>query len=283
MRPIDELVDVMRRLRDPDTGCPWDIEQTFRSIAPYTLEEAYEVVDAIERGDMDELRDELGDLLLQVVFHARMAEEAGTFGFDDVARAIVDKLVRRHPHVFGDAEAGSPAEVLRLWEDRKALERAHKASGGASGGAGSTTGGGAIEPSALDGIAGGLPSLVRAAKVQSRAARTGFDWPDAEPVYAKVREELDEVRGADGPAELEDEVGDLLFAAVNLARHVGVDAETALRRASAKFERRFRAVETMAGAAGTPLDGLGPDGLDALWNAVKRCERDAPDRAVGTP
>ncbi len=254
MPAIDELVDVMRRLRDPETGCVWDVQQSFASIAPFTLEEAYEVVDAIERGDMDELRDELGDLLLQVVFHARMAEEAGLFGFDDIARAIVDKLVRRHPHVFGDARVDDVAGLKRQWEAQKSKERAAKAP----------------DASALEGIANALPALVRAQKLQARAARTGFDWPDAEPVYAKVVEELDEVRGAAGLDELEDEVGDLLFAAVNLARHVGVDAETALRRASAKFEHRFRGVERLAGES---LGELDLDALDALWDEIKRRER----------
>ena len=265
MPPIDELLDVMARLRDPASGCAWDLGQDFRSIAPYTLEEAYEVVDAIERGDLDELRDELGDLLLQVVFHARMAEEAGAFGFDDVARAIVDKMVRRHPHVFGDARTDDPAELKRLWEAGKARERAAKA---APDGAG--------PPSALDGVAVALPALVRAAKVQSRAARVGFDWPDAEPVRAKVLEELDEVAAASGPDEIEDEVGDLLFSVVNLARHVGADPETALRRACAKFEHRFRAVERLARERGVALDALDLAGLDALWDEVKARGRDDP-------
>ena len=271
MAPIDELLAVMARLRDPDAGCAWDLEQDFASIAPYTLEEAYEVVDAIERGDLEELRGELGDLLLQVVFHARMAEEAGAFGFDDVARSIVDKMVRRHPHVFGDAREDDPAALRRAWEAQKARERAaHAARGGEP-----------FPPSALNGVARALPALVRAAKVQGRAARVGFDWPDAAPVYAKVAEELDEVRAAATPAEIEDELGDLLFSAVNLARHLGADPETALRRASAKFERRFREVERLAARRGQSLEALDPAGLDALWDEAKAGERDGPAGAPG--
>ena len=270
MPPIDELLAVMARLRDPERGCAWDLEQSFRSIAPYTLEEAYEVVDAIERGSLDELRDELGDLLLQVVFHARMAQEAGAFGFDDVARSIVDKMVRRHPHVFGDARIDDPAELKRRWEAEKARERAAKA--GPDDGAN-----GATPPSALDGVAGALPALVRAAKLQSRAARVGFDWPDAAPVRAKVLEELDEVAAASGPDEVEDELGDLLFSVVNLARHLGADPEAALRRACRKFERRFRAVERLARERGAAPDALDLAGLDALWDEAKAGER--ADRA----
>ena len=266
MAPIDELLAVMARLRDPETGCAWDLGQDFRSIAPYTLEEAYEVVDAIERGDLDELRGELGDLLLQVVFHARMAEEAGVFGFDDVARGIVAKMVRRHPHVFGDAREDDPAALKRAWEAEKARERAAAADGSAP-------------PSALDGIARALPALVRAAKVQGRAARVGFDWPDAAPVYAKVVEELDEVRRAESSEAIEDELGDLLFSAVNLARHLGADPEAALRRASAKFERRFREVERLASARGESLGELDLAGLDALWDAAKAREREPSDGA----
>ena len=270
MPPIDELLAVMARLRDPERGCAWDLEQSFSSIAPYTLEEAYEVVDAIERGSLDELRDELGDLLLQVVFHARMAEEAGAFGFDDVARSIVAKMVRRHPHVFGDARTDDPAELKRRWEAEKARERAAKAGSDEE----------ATPASALDGVAGALPALVRAAKLQSRAARVGFDWPDARPVRAKVLEELDEVAAASGPDEVEDELGDLLFSVVNLARHVGADPETALRRACAKFEHRFRTVEWLAGERGAAPDALDLVGLDALWDEAKARERADP---VGDP
>ena len=269
--PVDELIAVMARLRDPERGCAWDLEQDFRSIAPFTLEEAYEVVDAIERGDMGDLRDELGDLLLQVVFHARMAEEAGAFDFADVARAIRDKMVRRHPHVFGDARVEDAGALKRLWEAEKARERAER----------SAARGEAREaaPSALDGVARSLPALVRAAKVQGRAARVGFDWPDAAPVHAKVLEELEEVRAADTPDAVEDELGDLLFSVVNLARHLGADPEAALRRASAKFERRFRAVERLAAARGARLDALALDGLDALWDEAKADERAAADGA----
>ena len=256
----------MARLRDPDGGCAWDLDQDFRSIAPFTLEEAYEVVDAIERGDLDDLRDELGDLLLQVVFHARMAEEVGAFDFADVARAIRDKLVRRHPHVFGDARVEGAAALKRAWEAEKARERAaRRAARGAA----------ESEPSALDGVARALPALARAAKVQGRAARVGFDWPDAEPVYAKVVEELDEVRAAASTEAVEDELGDLLFSAVNLARHLGVDPEAALRRASAKFERRFREVERLAAGRGPALDALDLAALDALWDEAKAGERAA--------
>ena len=267
--PITALRDVMARLRDPERGCEWDVAQTFATIAPYTIEEAYEVADAIERGDLDDLRDELGDLLLQVIFHARIAEERGAFDFDDVARAIVAKLVRRHPHVFGEGRGDGtarPSDSARrdAWEAAKAAERDAKAAG-APGPAGT--------PSALDGVARSLPALSQADKVQRRAARVGFDWPDADPVRAKVGEELDEVAeaAAAGDADaLEDELGDLLFSVVNLARHHDVDAESALRRANLKFERRFRRVEAIAAAEGTALDALDLAGLDTLWERAKR-------------
>src|SRR5438477_5684932 len=234
-RPIDRLLAIMARLRDPDRGCPWDREQNFATIAPYTIEEAYEVADAIEREDMTALKDELGDLLLQVVFHARMAEEAGLFAFDDVAQAIADKMERRHPHVFGDAEIASVAAQNEAWEAHKTAERQARAE---------QTGGAA---SVLDGIALAYPALLRAAKVSKRAARIGFDWPDAKAVIPKIAEEIAEVEaeidsGA-GPDALEEEIGDLLFAVANLARKLEVEPETALRRATAKCERRFRRVE----------------------------------------
>jgi nucleoside triphosphate diphosphatase len=253
-RPIDRLIGIMARLRDPLHGCPWDREQDFATIAPYTIEEAYEVGDAIERGDMAALKDELGDLLFQVVFHARMAEEVGSFAFDDVAGAIADKMVRRHPHVFGDAEIASVAAQNEAWEAHKAQERA--ASGGGD--------------SVLDGIALALPALLRAGKVSRRAARIGFDWPDARAVIPKLAEEIGEIEaeldaGGDA-ARLEDEVGDLLFAAANLARKLDVEPETALRRATAKFERRFRAVEARAKERGVGRD---LDALEALWQQVK--------------
>ncbi len=256
-RPIDRLLAIMARLRDPERGCPWDREQNFATIAPYTIEEAYEVTDAIERGDPAALKDELGDLLLQVVFHARMAEEAGNFAFADVAAAIADKMVRRHPHVFGDAVVATVAAQNEAWEAHKAAER--QASGAAE--------------SVLDGVALALPALLRAAKLSRRAARIGFDWPDARAVIAKINEEIAEVESelANGavPARVEDEIGDLLFAAANLARKLDVEPETALRRATAKFERRFRRVEALAAERGIGRD---LDALEALWQQVKRAE-----------
>ncbi|HEX3863953.1 MAG TPA: nucleoside triphosphate pyrophosphohydrolase [Stellaceae bacterium] len=257
-RPIDRLLAIMARLRDPAQGCPWDREQDFATIAPYTIEEAYEVADAIERGDMAALKGELGDLLLQVVFHARMAEETGLFAFDNVVDAICDKMVRRHPHVFGDAEIASVAAQNEAWEAHKAAER--RAKGDAE--------------SVVDGVALALPALLRAAKISKRAARIGFDWPDARAVIPKLAEEIAEVEaeldGNAAPAALEEEVGDLLFAAANLARKLDVEPETALRRATAKFERRFRRVETLAAERGIGRD---LDALEALWNEVKDTER----------
>jgi nucleoside triphosphate diphosphatase len=256
-KPIETLLAIMARLRDPERGCPWDREQDFTTIAPYTIEEAYEVADAIERGDMPALKDELGDLLLQVVFHARMAEEAGLFAFDDVANAISDKMIRRHPHVFGDAVISSVSAQNEAWEAHKAAERA--VNGGAD--------------SVLDGIALAFPALLRAGKVSRRAARIGFDWPDAQSVVAKVTEEMAEIEAEmqNGGVHdrLEDEVGDLLFAVANLARKLDIEPETALRRATAKFERRFRRVETLAAERGAGRD---LDALEALWQEVKREE-----------
>jgi len=234
----------MARLRDPERGCDWDRVQTFATIAPYTIEEAYEVADAIARGDIDELRDELGDLLLQVVFHARMAEEAGDFALPDVIAAISDKMERRHPHIFGDADA-SPG-----WEQIKAEERGEKAS----------------DTSALAGVALSLPALLRAEKLQKRASRVGFDWPDASGARDKVAEEIAEVETATCDAEREEEIGDLLFAVVNWARKLGVEPEAALRAANAKFERRFRAMEDMADGNLAERD---LDAQEALWQAVK--------------
>jgi len=260
--PTERLLEIMARLRDPDGGCPWDVEQDFASIAPYTIEEAYEVADAIERQDFEDLRDELGDLLLQVVFHARMAEEENRFDFHDVATAISDKMVRRHPHVFGDARADDAATQTVAWEEQKAAERAAKAGAGTA-------------PGLLDGLAAALPALLRAAKLQKRAARVGFDWPDAAPVFAKIDEEIAEIKAelpAGDPGRLEDEVGDLLFACVNLARHLRVDPETALRRSNAKFERRFNAVETALREAGTPPAEAGLDEMETLWNRAKTAE-----------
>jgi nucleoside triphosphate diphosphatase len=256
-RPIERLLAIMARLRDPERGCPWDREQNFATIAPYTIEEAYEVADAIERQNMTALKDELGDLLFQVVFHARMAEEHGLFAFDDVAEAIGDKMERRHPHVFGDAEIASIAAQNEAWEAHKAAER--EAKGEAA--------------SVVDGVAIALPALLRAAKISRRAARIGFDWPDAASVIDKIEEELDEIEDAlddhAPPAALEEEIGDLLFAAANLARKLDIEPETALRRATAKFERRFRRVETLAKARGVERD---LDALEALWQEVKAQE-----------
>jgi ATP diphosphatase len=245
---IMPLATVMAQLRDPETGCPWDIEQTFATIAPYTIGEAYEVADACQRNDMPALCDELGDLLLQVAFHARMAEQAGHFALQDVIDGVTAKMVRRHPHIFGQGVAREDGHAQ--WEAIKAAERAQKEP----------------DPSALAGVAIALPALLRAEKLQKRAARTGFDWPDTVGVIAKIEEELDEVRAAATPVEREDEVGDLLFAVVNLARHLKVDPEVALRGANAKFERRFRGMEDMAGDAFT---GLALEEKEALWVRVK--------------
>lgn len=252
-RPLDRLLAIMARLRDRATGCEWDREQTFATIAPYTIEEAYEVADAIERGDMPALRDELGDLLLQVVFHARIAEEAGLFAFEDVAAAISAKLEARHPHIFGsDAAAAQDGQTQTdRWERIKAAERASQ---------GAT--------SALDGVAQSLPALMRAEKLQKRAARVGFDWPDPSGPADKLREEMDELAEA-GDATRVEEAGDLLFAAVNLVRAYGVAPEDALRAANGKFERRFKAMEAMADDFAT----LGLDRQEALWQAVKRAEK----------
>jgi MazG family protein len=263
-RPLDRLLAIMARLRDPQNGCPWDVKQSFQTIAPYTIEEAYEVAGAIEQNDMAALKDELGDLLLQVVFHARMAEEAGHFAFDDVAAGISDKMVSRHPHVFGDQDAASAGDVKLTWEAQKEAERRAKAGNG--------------EPlSALDGVTSALPALLRAEKLQKRAARVRFDWPDVEQVFDKLDEELGEIReeidkGRD-PDRLEDEVGDLLFVVANLARHLKVDPETALRRANAKFERRFRAMEAALEALGEKAEDQTLDTLEDLWQAAKRAER----------
>jgi MazG family protein len=259
--PLDRLLDIMARLRDAERGCPWDREQNFATIAPYTIEEAYEVADAIARGDMAALKDELGDLLFQVVFHARMAEEEGLFAFADVAASIADKMVRRHPHVFGGAEIGSAAAQTEAWEAHKAAERRARAE--ASGAA----------ESVLDGVALALPALLRAEKIQRRAARTGFDWPDASPVLAKLAEEIAELEAAiegGGRDRIEDEMGDILFAAANLARKLDIDPEAALRGATAKFESRFRRVETLAAEHETAPD---LEALEALWQQAKREER----------
>jgi len=262
--PIDRLIAIMARLRDPDGGCPWDTQQNFATIAPYTIEEAYEVADAIERGDRDALRDELGDLLFQVVFHAQMAREEQAFDFADVVAAICDKMERRHPHVFGDADIRTEREQTRAWEAQKAAERA--------------AGGTEDDPaSALDGVALPLPALMRAEKLQKRAARVGFDWPEAAPVFDKIGEEIAEIRDAvaqgGDPGKLTDEVGDLLFACVNLARHLSIDPEVALRHGNAKFERRFRRIEASLRAEGKALEDCSLDELERHWLAAKAAER----------
>ncbi len=252
---MDRLLGIMRRLRDPENGCPWDVQQTFASIAPYTIEEAYEVADAIQRGNADDLCDELGDLLLQVVFHAQMADELGWFAFADVEAAISDKMERRHPHVFGAEHVDSAEAQTVAWEASKAAER-HAAG----------------MNSLMDGVAPGLPEWMRAKKLQKRAAQAGFDWSGPEPVLDKVKEECAEVRQAlanDNVDEIEDELGDLLFAAVNLARQLKIDPGVALRRANRKFEQRFRAMEVQAGGSEAFAD-LDLDAQEQLWQAVKR-------------
>jgi ATP diphosphatase len=251
-REVNRLAAIMARLRDPAGGCPWDLEQTFATIAPYTIEEAYEVAEAIRAGDMDGLRGELGDLLLQSVYHARMAEEAGLWDLADVAAASADKMVARHPHVFGAAEVATAAEQTAAWEAVKARER-----GGRT----------------LDGVALALPALTRAEKLQKRAARVGFDWPDAGPVLEKLAEEAREVAEARTPEAREEEVGDLLFVVANLARHLGVDPEGALRAACAKFERRFALVEDELARRGrTPADSDLME-MDAIWDEVRRADK----------
>ena len=259
---IHRLLDIMARLRDPDRGCAWDIEQTFETIAPYTLEEAYEVADAIDRRDMQALQDELGDLLLQVVFHARMAEELGHFTFDDVAASISDKLVRRHPHVFG-RDSNDPAQLRGRWETHKAGERAARAA--VDGGA----------PGALEDVPSNLPALQRAQKLQKRAARVGFDWPEIAQVIDKIEEEIDELRReVDNKTDkVSEEFGDLLFVMVNFARWQGVDAEEALRQANLKFVRRFQSVEEGLAHRGRSPADASLEEMEALWEAAKTAER----------
>jgi len=256
MNSIEKLLEVMENLRDPDTGCPWDLEQDFSTIAPHTIEEAYEVADAIERQDWDELRSELGDLLFQVVFYAQLGREQGLFSFDEIAGSIAEKLVRRHPHVFGDVEERDARGVRGRWEDIKEQERADH-----------------DDQSALAAVAKALPALKRAQKLGKRAARVGFDWPDRHGATMKIHEELEEleaeVRGRD-VARIEDEFGDLLFAVVNLARHLDVDAEQALSHANRKFERRFRAMEADINKEGLDIRGLDLDALEARWLKAKK-------------
>jgi tetrapyrrole methylase family protein/MazG family protein/ATP diphosphatase len=256
---LSPLLSIMARLRDPERGCPWDRQQDFASIAPYTIEEAYEVDEAIRAGDMDALRDELGDLLFQTVFHARMAQEAGAFDFDDVVAAVVDKMVRRHPHVFGGADIATADAQTASWEALKAAERKKKARGGI-----------------LDDVPVALPALLRAQKLQKRAARVGFDWPSADEVLEKIVEESREVAEAvqsGDPDKVADEVGDLIFNAVNLARKLGADAEDSLRRCNAKFERRFRFIEQVLEKSGRTPDQSTLEEMDGLWNAAKAAER----------
>jgi len=264
-RAIDTLLAIMAQLRTPVTGCPWDLQQDFASIAPYAIEEAYEVVDAIARNDLADLRDELGDLLLQVVFHARMAEERGVFAFDDVVEAICTKMIRRHPHIFGDAAARSAGEVKEAWARIKAEEKAERRARGAP------------PASHLDSVKAGLPALERALELQKAASTVGFDWNDPRAVLAKIREEADEIEAAldrGDRAEVAAETGDMLFALVNLARHVGADPETALRGTNVKFQRRFAFIERALVARGVALGEASLAEMDALWDEAKQAERD---------
>ncbi|MEB7540745.1 nucleoside triphosphate pyrophosphohydrolase [Pantoea anthophila] len=261
MNAIERLLGIMKTLRDPEHGCPWDREQTFATIAPYTLEETYEVLDAIQREDFSDLRGELGDLLFQVVFYAQMASEADRFNFEDVCHAISDKLERRHPHIFGETTAETSTEVLKNWEAIKSAERADKA-----------------QHSALDDIPKALPALMRAHKIQKRCHNVGFDWTTLGPVVAKVHEEIDEVmheaqQSVVDSEKLEEEIGDLLFATVNLSRHLGSKAETALQKANDKFERRFRAVEAIIAAQGLSMPGATLEQMEAAWQQVKAGEK----------
>jgi ATP diphosphatase len=265
-RDIQSLIAIMAALRTPGTGCPWDLKQDFSSIAPYTIEEAYEVADAIARGDLDDLKDELGDLLLQVVFHARMAQEQGAFAFDDVVLAITEKLIRRHPHVFGDTAHLTPDQVKGLWDKIKAEEKAERARrrGGADGEAG-----------ALAGVPAALPALARALKLQQKASKVGFDWNDPKAVLAKIREEADEIESAldaGNKQAASEEIGDLIFALVNLARHLDKDPEVALRGTNAKFERRFAAIEAALAVRGKTPSQATLGEMDALWDEAKASE-----------
>ncbi|UKV16599.1 nucleoside triphosphate pyrophosphohydrolase [Thalassospiraceae bacterium SW-3-3] len=264
-KAINALLDVMARLRDPDGGCPWDLEQNFATIAPYTIEEAYEVADAIAQNDMSELREELGDLLLQVVFHSQMASEEGHFTFEDVANSIVSKMIVRHPHVFGDGDAKTTDGVNQTWEKIKAAERAEKAETR-----------GHERHSALDGVASALPALMRAEKLTKRAARVGFDWPSTDEVFDKLHEEIGELQAelTQNPDQdrIEDELGDMLFVMANLARKLGVDPEVALRRANHKFTRRFHFIENELARDGRSASQSDLEEMDALWNDAKKAE-----------
>jgi MazG family protein len=266
-KDIEALLSIMKQLRTPVTGCPWDLAQDFSTIAPFTIEEAYEVADAIERADFEDLKDELGDLLLQVVFHARMAEEAGLFAFGDVVAAIVGKMIRRHPHVFGELDAVDAAAVKKRWEDIKAEEKAARAAQR-----------GAEARGLLDDVPVASPALIRAVKLQRRAGTVGFDWNDPAAVLAKIREELDEFAHEMGGSgtdrdRLEDELGDILFAAANLGRHLAIEPEAALRRANAKFVRRFRHIETSLESQGRRPAEASLEQMEALWTEAKHLER----------
>lgn len=265
--PINQLLEIMAQLRNPEGGCPWDLEQSYETIAPHTIEEAYEVAEAIANGDMEELKDELGDLMFQVVFYAQMAKEDGKFDFNDVITAISEKMIRRHPHVFGTREIHSADAQTLAWEETKALERAAK-------GAKSETD---RPASALDGVAGSLPALTRAVKLQKRAARVGFDWPDINPVFSKISEELEElkeeIQGNGSKDRIAEEYGDLMFVLANLGRHLDIEPETVLRQANRKFTRRFEAVEQHLRARGKgPVDS-NLEEMDELWNKVKNEEK----------
>jgi tetrapyrrole methylase family protein/MazG family protein/ATP diphosphatase len=264
LRPIDRLLAIMARLRDPEDGCPWDLEQTFATVAPYTVEEAYEVADAIERGDLTDLRDELGDLLLQVVFHARMAEEKGAFTFEDVASAINDKMIRRHPHVFGDETYASLAHQKEGWEALKAAERRRKGTGAGR------------AASLLDDVPVGLPALTRAVKLSKRAAGVGFVWPSVHEVVAKLDEEVEELKAEIAAGDLDkarQEMGDVLFVVANLARTLEVDPEDALRFTNAKFARRFQYIEARLAERGLTPDQSDLDEMDGLWDEAKAAEK----------
>jgi len=264
--PLFRLIDIMARLRDPDRGCPWDIEQNFATIAPYTIEEAYEVADAVERGDMVELKEELGDLLLQVVYHARMAEEAGDFAFAEVAEAICDKMIRRHPHVFGAEEVKDAEAQTVRWDAIKAAERAAKGQDQPE------------RPGALHGVPVGMPALTRAAKLTRRAARVGFDWPSTDEVMDKLREEVGELEAEIAAGDVEKaraELGDLMFVCANLARKLEVEPEAALRAANAKFERRFAHIERRLAEQGSSPEASSLEEMDALWDEAKAIEKAA--------
>ena len=273
-RDFATLIAIMAALRTPGSGCPWDLEQNFETIAPYTIEEAYEVTDAIARGDLDDLREELGDLLLQVVFHARMAEEQQAFDFGDVVQVLTEKLIRRHPHVFGETAGLTPEAVKGLWERIKAQEKAEKAR---------RRGGAPVEPGgALAGVPVGLPALTRALKLQAKAGRVGFDWNDPRAVLAKIREEADEIEAEIASGDRQKagaEVGDLLFAVVNLARHLDADPEDVLRATNRKFERRFGAIEEALSARGKTPEGSSLAEMDALWDEAKARERASAEAA----